>query len=462
METQDIIRRVQEQAPMQEIITDLISDHSSKATNMKRMYEEYKGDVPIKHREYTYNEKEKIDRKMVNDYRGYIVDTLTGYIFGVPVTYGIDEEEYSEEAYSRASKLLKKFVKRNSVADLDAETAKRASICGYGARLLYVDTEGYLRVMNVDPWECIFIKDQSLDEPQYAMRYYDMEDASSDAVNTIHCVEWYDEENWTEYQAKDDGIYYMVGEPHKHLYNGVPLIEFPNNEERLGDFEKVRELIDAYDINLSDVQSELEEQRLAYMVFSGAQVDETVLEQARKTGALNLPGADDSVRYLIKALNDTALENHKKTLRENIHKFSKTVDMADENFSGSAQTGESRKWKMLAMENLAVIKERKFTNSLNTQFSLLIKAWKSKMVPIVEDTVSWKFGRNLPIEITQEVNVLSKLAGVVSHKTRLGLASFIDDPEAEIERMKEDSENEAVDMMPGMLEEEEGISGPEE
>ena len=443
MDSQEIIRMVQAGSPMNLIIHDLIEEHSLRATFMQRLYKEYKGDVPIRHREYDYNRGEKIDRKLVNDYRGYIVDTLNGYLFGNPIAYSIDKDQYDEDitSYEKSWDLLKMFVRRNSVADLDAETAKKASICGYGARLIYIDKEGSIRLMNVDPWECIFIKDPSLDEAQYALRYYPMEHYDENHVLTTTIrAEWYDDTTYQEFEENSDGIFVAVGEPKEHLIPGVPLLEFPNNEERLGDFEKVRDLIDSYDILVSDVQSELEEQRLAYLVFAGAEITKATLDDARKTGAFNMPDANDKVYYLVKNLSDNVIENQKTTLRENIHKFSKTVDMSDEKFSGASQSGESRKWKLLAMENLATIKERKFSRSLRIQFKLIEDIWQERREPVLDSTVVWKFSRNLPIEITQEAQVLAMLNGHISHRTRLNLASFIEDADTEINQMLQEAE----------------------
>ena len=231
-----------------------------------------------------------------------------------------------------------------------------------------------------------------------------------------------------------------MDEPKEHLIPGVPLLEFPNNEERLGDFEKVRDLIDSYDILVSDVQSELEEQRLAYLVFAGAEITKATIDDARKTGAFNMPDANDKVYYLVKNLSDNVIENQKSTLRENIHKFSKTVDMSDEKFSGASQSGESRKWKLLAMENLATIKERKFSRSLRLQFKLIEDIWQERREPVLDSTVVWKFSRNLPIEITQEAQILAMLNGHISNKTRLSLASFIEDADTEINQMLQEAE----------------------
>ena len=440
MNTQNIIWEIQKGSPTNAILNDIIEEHLTRNTFMQKMYDEYKGNVPVKHREYDYNSKTKIDRKLANDYRGYIVDTLTGYTFGTPVSYSIDKDQYDIDTnYEKVTEKLKLFIRNNSISDIDAETAKKASICGYGARLLYIDNDGLVRLMNINPWECVFVNNYSKDEPEFALRYYKLEYRNADnSIEYNIYAEWYDKE-YVEDFVQENGVFFPVKDSRKkHMFNGVPLIEFPNNAERMGDFEKVRELIDSYDILLSDTQSELEEQRLAYLVFSGAQIDRATMEEAKKTGAFSLPDPQDTVRYLVKNLSDTVIQNHKATLRENIHKFSKTVDMSDEKFSGASQSGESRKWKLLAMENLAVIKERKFSKSVRNMFRMIEEVWIDKLDPIIPASIMWNLTRNLPIELTQEATLLTMLNGVISNKTRLGLASFIDDAESEITLMQED------------------------
>ncbi len=37
-----------------------------------------------------------------------------------------------------------------------------AAICGYGARLAYIDTNGDIRIKNIDPYNVIFVGDNIL------------------------------------------------------------------------------------------------------------------------------------------------------------------------------------------------------------------------------------------------------------------------------------------------------------
>jgi SPP1 family phage portal protein len=440
MNTQEIIKLIEQNAPMNDIIKHSIQLHSAKRKRMMGLYQSYKGEVPINDREFL--DTTKINNKLANDYRGDIVDQIVGYLFGKPVTYQIDNTKYSESEHELYNDQINDFYIRNTVDDLDSETGKKATICGYGARLCYIDKNGQERVMDLPPWEVFFINDGSIDELQAAMRYYEVEHIENGRTKSTIKVEWYDDTNITFYIERDGNFVLDPSEPinpRPHLFDYVPLVKFINNDEEMGDFEKTESLIDAYDRLMSDAQNEIEEQRLAYMKFINCNVDENTMLAARRMGAFNIPEGGN-VDFIIKNINDVFLENHKNSLNGNIYKFSKTVDMGDEKFSGSAQTGESRKWKLLGLENKAITKERKFSAALRQMYKILASAWNKKGINIDYLDIYWDFKRNIPVELQHEAEVTTKLKGMVSEKTRLGLLTFVDDPDWEVEQMKMENE----------------------
>lgn len=57
----------------------------------------------------------------------------------------------------KVEKFITNFAIRNSVDDEDSEIGKMAAICGYGARLAYIDTNGDIRIKNIDPYNVILL-----------------------------------------------------------------------------------------------------------------------------------------------------------------------------------------------------------------------------------------------------------------------------------------------------------------
>ncbi len=419
-----------------EIITDLIDEHKPRAIKMREMYDAYKGDVDITRRPRA--DASKVNNKLANDYRGDIIDTETGYLFGNPIVYQLDDQKFDPKKDIKYYQLLDDFILRNTVDDLDSTAGKLSSICGYCGRLAYIDKNGDERVMNVKPWECIFIEDESLEETQYAMRYYPLEIKDGGNTSKKYKVEWYNKKTIETYMQNSKGSFDLISEE-SHMFDYVPLFKIKNNDEEIGSFEKAESLIDAFDRIVSDVQNEVEEFRLAYMIFKGSYPSEETIKKARQTGAFGMD-ADSDVSFLTKAMNDTFVENQKKTLNENIYKFSKSVDMSDEKFSGQGMTGEARKWKLLGLEHKGITKERKFAKALHEQFEILSSAWRKKNYQISELDIDWQFTRSLPVELQMEADMTEKLRGHVSEKTRLSLLSFIDDPREELERMSEEND----------------------
>lgn len=439
MVMREILEKIEAGNPINLIISDLIKAHRPRALIMQELYEEYKGEVPIKSR--VIDDATKCNNKLANDYRGDIIDTITGYLFGLPISYTVDTKRFMQgetvsPRHLMTSEAVEAFKLRNNIEDADGETGKMMSICGYGARLMYINTDGLESLLNVDPWEAIFIYDGTTSQLQYALRYYKVYVINENKVIERYKVEWYDNKYREVYLQVSADRYELVQEETKpHLFDYVPLIEFPNNQERMGDFEKVAPLIDAYDKTMSDAQNEIEEFRMAYLVFKGLVPDAAIIKAARQSGAFGLPDSDMDITFLTKQVSDVLIENHKKTLNENIYKFSKTVDMSAENFSGAAMSGEARKWKLLGLENKAITKERKFTGALINQFKVLVSAWRKKGVDIEPRDIYWEFRRNLPVELSMEAKTTSDLMGKISEETRLSLLSFIDDPKWEIEKM---------------------------
>jgi len=417
-----------------DIIKQILEWHKPHRDAMLGLYNRYRGEgLPIQSRQLP--DPKKPNNKIPNDYRGYIINQVVGYLWGQPISYSIDSRNYDEARLKEYNDRLSRFNALNAIDDLDSELGKIMSICGYAARLLYIDKNGEERAMNIFPWEAVFIEDGG--EITHAIRYYKVKDLDN---NEYTKVEWYDSKNVTFF-IEDDGVFIMDSEGSQpHLFDFVPLIRFQNNDEEQGDFEKVEALIDAYDKIVSDSVNEIETFANAYMGFKGVQIDQETIDKMKQTGGIEIDENGD-VFFITKNINDTFVENNKKTLNENIHKFSASVDMSDEKFSGGAQTGESRKWKLVALENKAGTKARKFGKGLREQFKVLCSAWKKKNIDIDYLDIFWEFKRNIPIDLAYVAEFASRMKGIHSDHTLLSQIPYIDDVAYEKELMRQEKED---------------------
>jgi len=449
------------------ILNDLIKDHEPKKDKMIANYKRYKASldpdgVPIFTREFK-DSPQKINRKDNNAFDADVIDVKIGYMLGNPIIYELDKRNYTEvvedgedifdeKRYAMDFKVIEEFNTRNDVEDIDGETEKMASICGYAARLLYIDTDGKERVKNINPWECIFINDGSLNEAQYAMRYYEI------IINEkpFTYVEWYDDKNITFYisaessgsTTSDMSFHLYEGKdgnnPMSHMFDGIPMIQFKNNEEVQGDCDKVYNLIDDYDFTLSDVASEIEQFRLAYMAMYGVSIDDDDLEKAKKTGVFSFPEENSRMEFITKKLDDAVVEHHLDRLEENIYRFAKSVNFNDEAFGGNV-SGIAMKFKMFALESKCIISERKFDAALRTQYKILGSAWAIKGTDIDYLMMVFIWTRNFPLNLLDEAKTAQLMKGIIPDELLYSLMSFIDDPKKVVEQMAEQQEG-MIDM----------------
>lgn len=428
------------------MIQELLDAHSDIAQIYKEKYEKYKQEkLDIQSR--TFADPNKINNKIANDFRSTIVDQIVGYMFGTPIIYGVNEINYGEHKHKEIIDKIDKFLVLSDIQDLDSETGKMCAICGRAYRLCYINDDGEESVTELLPWETIVLRDR--DRVKYALRYYEFYDEDGKESTKI---DFYDDIYIYTFTKGNEG-FIMSEEPKEHLFQFCPVVEFENNKEIMGDFDRVETLINAYDRLVSDNQNELEEFRQAYMVFDGgAELEKEDIINARQTGAFTVPEGCKPY-FLTKSINSSFNDEQRQVLEENIYKFSKSINMSDEKFSGSTQSGESRKWKLIDLENKAITKERKFSKSLKDMFRILCSAWNIKGVGLDYLDVYFSFTRTLPIDLSYYGEVATKFKGIVADKTLLEMLPMIDDVEYELELQSKEAQQkveEQITMMETM------------
>lgn len=451
MNTTDLIKQIKQDGIQAKHIESLIEMHKADRERMYNLYERYKAKheaVPVfSHdpvRQYkdfeTGGNVKRIDQfvnnKLNNAFDVEIVDTRTGYMHGVPIVYRDEDKEETE--------LIKQFNLLNNIPDKDSELGKMAAICGYAARIIYIDKEGNERVKNLKPYNVVFLG-EDISEPEYSMHYYPVVDEATRKVTWY--ADFYDDTHYHTYQGDYDTMRWVSSQ--QHLSDYTPLFGVPNNEELIGDAERVIALIDGYDRALSDASSEISQTRLAYLVLKGLGMDEEEIQQVQKSGAFELYDDKQDVKYLTKDVNDTMIENHLDRLEKNIMRFAKSVNFNSDEFNGNVPV-IGMHLKLMALENKCITFERKMTAALRYQFKVLYSIWKRKNKRKGSDldylNVSYLWTRNIPVNKLEEAQVLTTLNGQVSDRTRYALSTLVEDPEDEIAQLNAEGIVSGVDL----------------
>lgn len=372
----------------------------------------------------------KPDNRLVVNYAKYIVDTFNGFFMGRPVKISVD---------GRLEEYVGDLERLNDLDDNNYDLSKKSSIYGHAFELLFLDEEAEVGITQIDPKECFIIYDNSIRQrPLYGVRYQKTKDGLEGTM------------------SDDDKIYYFatnkkgeleVIEEVPHYFGEVPIVEYVENEEKMGAFEPVTTLIDAYNKAISEKANDVDYFADAYMKILGAILDEETLDTIRDNRIINMKSEDTdklTVEFMEKPNADKTQENLLNNLEKQIFAISMVANITDENFGTSS--GIALKYKLLSMTNLANAKERKFVRGFNRRFELISNLPNT---PITRDdlkNINYIFTRNLPENAKEEAEIARSLQGLVSDETIYENLSIVDNVKEEVKRVQaENSYNPELD-----------------
>ena len=413
-----------------ELVQDLIKEHSKERSRILKMKNYYNGiNEAIKNRQYT--DTNKPSNRLYSGYPSYITDNFVGYILGQPVTYKSDNEALLET--------LNLSFLYNDEIDNNTTLAQEQSICGYAYELLYIDEDGNARFKSVDTEDMIVVYENTLEEKEFFAIRCVLDEDNKGSVYV------YTKDNIEAYAIENNELGSIIEEEcQDNFFIDVPICTYENNRQRIGDFEKVLSLIDAYDFANSDTANDFEYFTNALLVISGVTMDEKDEEgrplNFKDNRVLNFVDNEGKAEYLIKNINDTALENYKNRINLDIHKFSNVIDISDKNF-GNNLSGIAMKYKLLGMENIASIKESKFRKGLMKRIELLTHFLNLSINSDYTYTeITPVFTRNIPSNDVETVEMIKQLYGMISDKTLLSQLPFIEDVQAELDAIQKQKE----------------------
>ena len=379
----------------------------------------------------TFDDASKPNNKVVTNIPKYITQVRTGYFSSAPMSIDSINESYLED--------IRAVLDNNDFKHIFSQLDTYCSIYGHAFLVMYLDDNGEIRIRPQKPTEWIMVYDNSLEQrPKFAIRYYCWYD-------DIENQQMYDIELWS-----DSEIIVYEGSPitlqevsrREHYFGKLPVIEFMENESRHGAYEDVINLIDSYELMLSDTANTVSYFSDCYLVLEGMdQTEKEVIEEMKNNRVLLIPEGTDA-RFLQKNINETYNENLIKRLQEQIFVVACTPLLSDSSFSSNS-SGVAIQFKLYSMEKSIQNKENIFNAGFNKMFELIKTILNIRGASYTEeDQILLTFTRSLPLDLTSLADSISKLRGVVSNKTLMSQLDFVTDVKLEQEQMNKERQEE--------------------
>lgn len=411
-------------------LAEFIEKHAAEcAFRYEELGRAYETDFPIFHE--PKKPKYKPDNRIAVNFAKYIVDTMNGFFIGNPIKLNVDD---GNETIKRYVELLDQY---NDQDDNNAELSKICSIYGHGYEMYYVDEIGNIGITYLDPREAFMIYDDSvLERERYFVRLYvDSEDVLHGSVSDHTSVRWFTQKGKIVWEEGDK----------IHGFDGVPASEYVENKERMGIFEPVLTMINAYNKAISEKANDVDYFADAYLKILGALLDEEGIKNIRDDRVINFDGDASQVivEFLQKPDGDTTQEHLIDRLERLIFVISMVANISDENFGTSS--GIAMKYKLQAMSNLEKTKERKFTSGMNRRYRLIFSNPVSGMKKDDWVKVHPKFTPNFPANLLEETQIAQGLDGIVSQDTQLGVLSIVENVQQEKDKIVAEQQKNQVD-----------------
>lgn len=399
---------------------------TTECPKLQRWNDYYRGKHAILNK--TYSDASKECNHIITNYCKIITDTYSGYICGKPISY-FSNDDITD---------IQDTLNYNDSASQDMAMITNALIYGVAYELQWVDKYAQVRYCQVNPLNCFAIFDNTLDcELLYFVRWYKVN--SIDETDSTYIVEVYDSNSVKRYKSFGMGGALEFIDEEAHYFGDVPVSVFYLNENEENIFNSVITLNDAYNELQSSEIDDFNAWVDAYLTFTGVNAETDDISAMKENRVLILPeGAEAS--WLTKNANDTQIVNILENIKKNIFKVTACPDMADETFL--AQSGTALAYKLVGFENVASGIVARFIKALQRRIELICNVLNLKASDATWRDININFVRNLPINLTETVNLVNSLKGVVSDATLLAQLPFIKDISAELEAIKKQKEEE--------------------
>ena len=419
------------------VINEALPIHLNNALEEDYLLNYFKGVQPILERKKDI--RPEINNKIVINHAYEIVKFKTGYLLPKPIDYIARKDEVDGKELATLNDYMVSVNKESK----DKETVDTMSKVGVACRGVFPNqffvkekTEiAPFKLYNLDP-RTSFVIYGGNNEPLLGVVVYVYKDVNGNIVRRLQCY--------------TDNMYYEIEslqiiEKRPHILGFIPIIEYPNNQERMGDFEPVIGMIDAINLTESNRLDGVEQFVQAIMVFKNVDIDDEAITRLKDLGAIKVKDNGEieaNVSYLVQELNQSQVQ---QLVDDMYDVMLRICGMPQRN--GGSSTSDTGSAVYLRdgwgdAEARACDTELIFKASERTLLKLVLKICRGMGAGIINlnaNDIEIKFTRRNYENILQKAQVLTTLLGNDKVAPRLAFIScgLFNDPESAYEESAE-------------------------
>ena len=381
------------------VLADAFEIHLLNVTEIKYLQEYERGVQPILNR--IKEVRPEINNKIVENHAAEITAFKVGYVFGAPITFvqraSVDIGDSSGDKDDKKLAILNEMMFEEGKTAQDQVLGKDISVCGVGYRIVLPkkvkDGISAFNILRLNPTNAFVVKYNDIfKKPALGVSYVQLSDDS-------YRVGAYTDKAYFELEG-DDLASLKVVKTDANRIGLQPIIEYKNDDERMGCFERVISLLDALNEATSDRLNGLSQFVQSILWMNNCEIDSDQMEQLKdKLGLLTKsePGNPASVEYLTATLDQAQTQTLIDYLYEQILQI---AGVPGREQSTGGNTGQaimlSNGWQIAETHARSV--EQTFTESEREMLKVVLKILSltetSEVADLKLSDIDVKFSRN--------------------------------------------------------------------
>lgn len=379
------------------VMDEAFDIHLQNASEIEYLQNYEKGKQPILDR--IKEVRPEINVRAVENHAHEITSFKVGYVFGSPITYvqraSIDSSGETSTADDKGIAILNEMMFEEGKASKDKHLGKDITVCGIGYRIVLPKEEktgiSAFEVLRLNPKTAFVVKANDIHKRKLIGASY------VETKDKVVKMGAYTKDAYYELEKSTAG--FQIKSIQKNLI-GIPIIEYINDEERMGSFERVIPLLDALNEATSDRLNGLSQFIQAILWMNNCEVDSAQMKELKdKLGLLTKsePGNPASVQYLTATLDQSQTQTLIDYLYEQILQI---AGVPGREQSTGGNTGQaillSNGWQIA--ETQAKNVEQIFTESEREMLKIVLKicgmTQASEVANLKLSDIDIKFSRN--------------------------------------------------------------------
>ena len=392
------------------------------------------------------------NNRIVDNQYKKMVNQKTNYLLGQPIAVRTDNDVYGD--------LLKKLFNKRFMR-LMKNLGKDSLNTGIGWLFVNYNEHGEFTLKKFKAHEVIpGWRDAEHTTLDYIIRIYEVIAYDGEREKTVEKVEVYDESG-IHYFVLDDGGHLIADDPffstyftiidHEGTVQGwnwsrIPLIPFKYNSEEIPLIKNVKSLQDGLNIILSNFQNNMEEDArntiLVLVNYDGEKLGE-FRKNLATYGAVKVKTVDGAAGDLKTLQVEVNAENYKSIIeifKKAIIENAMGYDAKDDRLSG-----EPNQMNIQSMYSDIDLDANEMETEYQASFEELL--WfvnchfaNVGMGDFENEEVEVIFNRDILINEAEAIENVNKSVGILSDETLVANHPWVDDPQKELERKKEEKE----------------------